>query len=85
MPYRIVFTARAERDLEALPKVEQERVAKRIESLSREPRPAGAKKLTGQEAFYRLRVADYRVIYTIHDRVVTVAIIRIGHRRDIYR
>lgn len=85
MPYRITFTPRAERDLEALPKVEQERIARRIDALSAEPRPAGAKKLKGEGGFFRLRVADYRIIYTIHDRVVTVAIIRIGHRRDIYR
>ena len=85
MAYQILFTPRAFRDLEALPDRDRERIARRIDGLAREPRPSGVRKLAGSDDVYRLRVGDYRVLYTIEDRVVTVSIVRVGHRRDIYR
>jgi mRNA interferase RelE/StbE len=83
--YRIVFTKRAERDLESIPVRDQARLARRIDTLAANPRPAGAKKLTGADDLYRLRSGDYRVVYSIEDDVITVTVIRMGHRRDIYR
>jgi len=85
MPYRILFTPRAERDFSALPARERERLARRIDTLATEPRPKSVKKLEGPDGFYRLRVGDYRIIYTVEDNVITVTAVRVGHRRDIYR
>jgi mRNA interferase RelE/StbE len=83
--YRILFTPRAERDLSALPERDRARLARRIDGLATDPRPSSAKKLSGAEDLYRLRSGDYRVIYLIENRIVTVTIVRVGHRRDIYR
>ena len=85
MPYRIQFTPRAERDLAALPRVDQVRIASRIDSLATTPRPAGCKKLKGPDRFYRIRIGDFRIIYSIGDRKLIILVIRIGNRRDIYR
>lgn len=85
LSYRILFTRRAERDLNALPASDQVRIGRRIDALASNPRPRGAKKLSGSEDFYRVRSGVYRVVYRIEDRVITVTVIRIGHRRDIYR
>ena len=85
MSYSIQFTPRAVRDLEDLPKPDQVRVAPRIDALASTPRPAGCKKLEGDERLYRIRVGDFRVIYRIEDRKLIVLVIRIGNRRDIYR
>lgn len=68
-----------------LPKQIQERIEKGIDSLAVNPRPPGAKKMKGFENMYRLRVGDYRVIYQVEDDVLTVLVVRVGHRRDIYR
>ena len=54
-----------------------------IEAL--ESRPAGCKKLVGSEHTYRLRIGDYRVVYDIHDAMLIVLVVRIRHRRDVYR
>ncbi len=85
MTYSIEFTARAERDVLALPESDRRRIAKGIDSLATTPRPAGCKKLVGPEPYYRIRVGDFRVIYSIKDRKLLVLVIRIGNRRDIYR
>ena len=84
MSYQVLFTPRAERELESLPEAARRRIAKKIDALAEEPRPSGIKKLRGHDNSYRLRAGDYRVLYTIEDRVVTVVVVRVGHRRDIY-
>lgn len=85
MRYRILFTRRAERDFESLPERERARLGTRIDGLATTPRPDGVKKLAGADDLYRLRSGDYRVIYQIQDRVITITVVRVGHRRDIYR
>jgi len=85
MSYTIEFTTRAGRELSALTGAEQLGIAKRIDSLATTPRPPGCKKLTGPEPLYRIRVGDFRVIYSIEDRRLLVLVIRVGNRRDIYR
>jgi mRNA interferase RelE/StbE len=77
MTYTVEFTARAERELSALPADDQRRIAKRIDALSTTPRPAGCKKLAGPDAFYRIRIGDFRVIHSIEDRKLLVLIIRV--------
>jgi mRNA interferase RelE/StbE len=83
--YRIELTTRAARQLEELEPRDRKRIAARIDALATDPRPASARKLAGSDDLYRIRAGDYRVIYRVQDRVVLITVIRIGHRRDIYR
>ena len=85
MAYRIEVKKSARKEIAVLPKREQRRVVSAIEALADDPRPAGARKLTGTEDAYRLRVGDYRIVYVIADKVLTVLVVRVGHRRDVYR
>ena len=55
-----------------------------MDALSKQPVPPGAKKLAGHEALYRVRVGDYRIVYTVRHRVLIVFIVAIGHRKEIY-
>lgn len=72
------------KDLLRLPKADNRRIVARIEALAEDPRPHGCEKLAGSAAF-RIRQGDYRIIYTIDDDIVVVEIIRVGHRREVYR
>lgn len=85
MAYSIQFTARALRDLVALDRPVQQRLRHRIDRLAQNPFPAGAKKLHGEEPYYRIRVGDYRVIYQVEARQLRVVVVKIGHRREVYR
>ncbi len=85
MQYQILFTPRAERDVASLPESARKRIARKVDSLAVAPRPGAAKKLAGRDGTYRLRVGDYRILYTVDDQIVTVVVVRVGHRRDIYR
>jgi mRNA interferase RelE/StbE len=83
--YQIVFTPAALRQLAALDPPTRRRVARRIEALGADPRPAGAEILKGGDGEARIRIGDWRVIYLVrHDKLV-VLVIKIGHRSDIYR
>ena len=82
--YSVLIKRSAAKELEALPLKDRRRVARRIQGLAAEPRPAGCEKLSGQEKF-RLRQGAYRVLYAIDDTEMTVAVVKIGHRRDVYR
>ena len=83
--YQIELTSAALRDLKALPKNVLSRVDRRILALADNPRPRGAKKLKGEDDLYRLRVGDYRILYRIEDDVLLIIVVRIRHRRDVYR
>ena len=85
MPWQVDFTRSAEQQLRALPRRDQRRLAARIDALADNPRPPGVKKLAGEESLYRLRSGDYRILYTVKDALLIVLIIKIGHRRDVYR
>ena len=82
--YRIVFKQSVARDLRSIPKKDVQRILRRIDGLADDPRPAGAEKLSGDEK-YRIRQGSYRILYAIEDDVVTVTIVKVGHRRDVYR
>lgn len=84
MTYRIEIDRPARKALEALDAVTHTRIVEAIRNLAENPRPAGCTKLTGREA-WRIRIGNYRVIYEIHDRVLVVTVLEIGHRKDIYR
>jgi len=83
--YTVEFLPSAQRELAALPKDVQRRIANRIDALREDPRPPGVKQLQGVKRLYRLRVGDYRVIYLIEGRRLVIIVVKVGHRRDVYR
>jgi mRNA interferase RelE/StbE len=84
MRYRVILPKSAQKELDRLPDDIARRILARLAGLETNPRPADVKKLKGRTA-WRIRVGDYRVIYEIHDRVLQVIVITVGHRRQIYR
>ncbi len=84
MAYQILVKRSAEKELAALSPQMRERIAERLLALEENPRPLDIKKLREQEG-YRLRVGDYRVLFTIDDSARLVYIYAVGHRRKIYR
>ena len=82
--YKVYFKASVEKDFTPLPKKDLKKVLKRIAELAENPRPSGCEKLTGQER-YRLRQGRYRIVYSIRDDELTVWVVKVGHRKDIYR
>jgi len=83
--YSITFARSARKELESLPPKEVNRIFPKIASLSEKPRPDGCKKLSGEGNLWRIRVGNYRVIYSIDDGGRIVDIIQIRHRSDAYR
>ena len=83
--YSVEITETAERQLRKLSKPDQIRLLKVIRALADEPFPYGCRKLQGYEHAFRLRMGVYRVIYTIENRRLTVVVMKIGHRKDVYR
>jgi mRNA interferase RelE/StbE len=83
--YQVQLLPTAQRELLKLPAKIRVRVADAIRSLQANPRPPGCKKLAGNADYYRIRVGDYRVLYEIRDRVLLVLVIKVGHRREVYR
>ena len=84
MKYNIVITKRAKKELAEISKVYYNNVVEHIFSLSNNPRPSDCKKLKNTDSEYRIRVGVYRIIYTIEDDIITVTIVKIAHRKDVY-
>lgn len=82
--FELVFKQSVAKDLRSIPNKQVERILKRIEALKVEPRPSGVEKLSGQELF-RIRQGAYRILYEIRDDELIVVVVKIGHRRDVYR
>ena len=82
--YKIYFKKSVLKDIETIPKKDLKRIIKRIEALSEDPRPPDHEKLSEQEK-YRIRQGNYRIVYSIHDDELMVWVIKVGHRRDVYR
>ena len=82
--YNVLIKRSAAKELEGLPPKIRRRVAAKVAGLAVTPRPQGVEKLSGQEK-YRIRQGDYRVLYSIDDTAETVTVVKIGHRRDVYR
>lgn len=74
----------AAKDIESLPRKDRQRVVAKIQSLMTDPRPSGCIKLNGHEQ-YRVRQGDYRILYEIHDRALVISVVKVDHRRDVYR
>jgi len=81
--YKLFFKKSVQKDFDAIPKKDLKRIFSRIESLAEDPRPKGCEKLTGQER-YRLRQGRYRIVYSIQDDELTVWVVKVGQRKDIY-
>ncbi|MGJ3243681.1 MAG: type II toxin-antitoxin system RelE family toxin [Opitutales bacterium] len=82
--YKVEFSKSARMDFKGLPKNDALRILEKIKSLESDPRPLGSKKLKGEES-YRIRIGMYRVIYDIRDSLLVVLVLRVGHRKEIYR
>jgi len=82
--YELLFNKSVAKDLRAVPKQDVKRILRRIRSLVDDPRPPGCEKLSGQDR-YRVRQGVYRIIYEIADKVLTVLVVKVAHRRDVYR
>ena len=85
MTYEIEFVRAAARQLGTLDSPTRRRVQAAVELLADDPRPPSAKKLVGGAGEWRVRTGDYRIVYEVHDDVLLVLVVALGHRRDIYR
>jgi mRNA interferase RelE/StbE len=83
--YKIEFKKSALKELKKLPRKEQISILSAIKKLAENPIPVGYKKMVGSESTYRIRVGNYRIIYNIYKKELFIEIIRVGHRKDIYR
>ena len=82
--YRLLVKPSAVREIEALPRQDRPRIIARISSLARDPRPPGCEKLSGRGQ-YRLRQGNYRILYEVQDLDLVVVVVKVGHRREVYR
>ncbi|MEM1221597.1 MAG: type II toxin-antitoxin system RelE/ParE family toxin [Verrucomicrobiota bacterium] len=82
--YRIVIKKSAAKEIERIEKRDRIRIIERIRSLASDPHPTGSKKLSGQEK-YRIRQGNYRILYQVIDDELIVSVVKVGHRRDIYK
>ncbi len=85
MAYRVEIDAKAAREIRAVPRQDQQRITLRIQALAGNPRPPGCVKLAGGSNLWRIRVGVYRIIYQIQDSRLVIVVVRVGHRRDVYR
>jgi mRNA interferase RelE/StbE len=82
--YKLFFRASVQKDFNSIPKKDLKRILSRIKKLANDPRPPGCEKLTGEER-YRLRQGRYRIVYSIQDDELTIWVVKVGHRKDVYR
>lgn len=85
MAYTIQFKPLALRQLEKLPRDTQKRLAVKIEALRDDPFPPGCKKMAAVPDGWRVRLGDYRVVYQVHQKILLVLVLTVGHRKDVYR
>lgn len=82
--YSILFKESVRKDFDSIPSKDLLRIMERIGMLTENPRPLGSEKLSGQER-YRIRQGNYRIIYSIQDNELTVWVVKVAHRREVYR
>jgi mRNA interferase RelE/StbE len=83
--YELRFKPSVAKDLRGIPKADVRRLLSRIEALRDDPRAPGCEKLADGDELYRVRQGTYRIVYAIHDERIVVEVIRVGHRREVYR
>lgn len=81
--YKIEIKKSAVKELESIPSKDLQKIIKKIELLSKNPRPNGSIKMSGKD-HYRIRQGNYRILYSIEDDVLTVFVVKVGHRKDVY-
>ncbi len=84
MIYEIVISEKAAKELRKIPNNYFNSIMQHIKALSINPRPNGYKKLTGYDSCYRIRIGSYRVIYSVENDILTITIIKVGHRQSVY-
>ena len=84
MAYTLEVEPRACRKIRALPRDVQQRITDALAQLAEQPRPANAKRLTGYDRTYRLRLGMYRILYEVEDHIRVILVIEVGHRREVY-
>jgi mRNA interferase RelE/StbE len=82
--YELRIKPSVAKDLRGVPRADVQRILARIEALRDDPRPPGSEKLSGQDR-YRVRQGQYRILYTVADAELIVEVVKVGHRRDVYR
>jgi len=82
--YKIEIKRSAAKELEKIQKKDRDKIIEKIQALSENPRPPLSQKLSGEEK-YRIRQGDYRVLYQIYDEVITVVVVKVAHRREVYK
>jgi len=82
--YRVAIKKSAAKEIERIEKKDRIRIIEKIRSLANDPRQLGSKKLTGQEK-YRVRQGNYRILYQIIDDELIITVVKVGHRRDVYK
>lgn len=82
--YRVEIAPAVRKQIKRVPKADKKKILDAIESLGRNPRPNGYKKLVGFSEFFRYRVGDYRIIYQIYDTILLVSVVEVANRRDAY-
>lgn len=83
--YSVTIKASAKKELASLPKPIIIRIIEAIEALATNPRPNGVRKLTGTNDLYRVRIADYRIVYRIEDDRLIIEVVRVAHRKEVYK
>ena len=84
--YRLLIKPSAGKEIEALgQKKDRQRIVSRIAALAAEPRPVGCEKLAGAEGRYRIRQGQFRIVYAVDDSARIVEVVKVGHRREVYR
>jgi mRNA interferase RelE/StbE len=83
--YRIEWKQSARKELRKVVKAAIPKILEAAAALAENPHPTGSKKLRGSEYTYRIRVGDYRVVYSVYSKVLVIEIVKVGHRKDIYR
>ena len=84
-PYEVRLSGRAVRSLTSLERREQLRIRAALDLLADNPRPPNCVAMKGENSVHRVRVGDYRIVYEVLDGVLLIHVVRIGHRRDVYR
>ncbi len=82
--YEILFKESVYKDLKNIPKIDLKKILSKIEKLADDPRPPGSQKLTGLE-LHRIRQGVYRIVYSIQDNELIIHVVKVGHRKEIYR
>jgi mRNA interferase RelE/StbE len=83
--HEVILSRAAEKNLDRIPRDVRLRILNSLDELPANPRPPGSVKLKGEDELWRLRVGDYRIVYTIRDKELIILVVRVAHRKDVYR